>query len=90
VPDVAIDAMTNAAIQAQVRAIDVWSRLQISSTPTQAHASTWDLLAQGYSEAISTSGWQVSVNSTAYSQIQGWRVDDAVYSQVDAGYQFVY
>ena len=89
VPDVAIDAMTNTAIQAQVRAIDVWSRVQVTATPTQAHASTWDLLAQGYTESISLSGWQVTVNATAYDQIQALRYDDPA-SQYDSTFSYVY
>jgi hypothetical protein len=90
VPDVDIDAMTNTDIQAQVRAIDVWSRFQVTSAPTQAHASTWDLTAQGYTESISTTAWRVSVNATTYSQIQGLVYDDPVKGKYDSGNIYVY
>jgi hypothetical protein len=90
IPDADIDAMTNTAIQAQARAVDVWSRVQVTATPTQAHVSTWDLLAQGYTESISTSAWRVSVNATAYNRIPGLTLDDAVLGKLDSGNVLVY
>ena len=89
-PDVDIDAMTNTAIQPQVRAIDVWSRVQVTSMPTQSPASTLDLLAQGYTESISLSAWQVSVNATTIAQVQGLVLDDATLGKLDSGNQIVY
>jgi hypothetical protein len=76
--------------QAQLRGLELGDRITITGLPSQAPASTVDLVLEGYSETISLTGWELSANLSNYSAVQALVLDDDVYGLLDGDNRLIY
>jgi hypothetical protein len=64
-PVVAVDlAAVPDALRAQVQAVDLGDRIQITNPPASMAPGTIDLLAQGYTEILGAYDWDITYNCT--------------------------
>ena len=62
-------------------ALTIGSRVQVTSLPTEAPATTLDLFVEGMSDVFNTGGWTRTLNTSAVGQSGSvWQLDDATYS----------
>ena len=85
-----LDAYTSLADQAELRALDVDSRLDITGLPPQAPAATTVLRVNGYSEQISITGWDIAPSTSAFASVQAFVLDDTTYGDLDSSSVLVY
>lgn len=83
-PDLTLDGLTDASTSPSVRAIDLASRVQVTTMPSQSPTSTFDLRVQGYTETIGAGGWSVTANTTPYLVVRPLTLDDPVYGLLDS------
>lgn len=88
-PELALDALSEPGTAADVRALDIGSRVQITGMPAQG-AATFDLRVQGYTERIGAGGWSVTANTTPYLAGTPLILDDATYGRLDEGNRLAY
>lgn len=77
-----LDALTVTAA-AGARALEIGQRVQVTGMPSQAPAASFDLRVLGYSEDISTSGWDLVANTADFMPITPFILDDATYGVLD-------
>jgi hypothetical protein len=88
-PDLPLDGLTG-SVAADVRGLLIGSRVQVTGMPSQAPASTLDLRVEGYSERISTNGWDIRASTTPYFLILPLVLGDATYGQLDSTNRLAY
>lgn len=88
-PELALDALSEPGTAADVRALDIGSRVQITGMPAQG-AATFDLRVQGYTERIGAGGWSVTASTTPYLAGTPLILDDATYGRLDEGNRLAY
>lgn len=81
-PELALDALSEPGTAADVRALDIGSRVQITGMPAQG-AATFDLRVQGYTERIGAGGWSLLANTTPYLPVVPLILDDATHGLLD-------
>jgi hypothetical protein len=83
-PVVAVDlAAVPDALRAQVQAVDLGDRIQITNPPFSMAPGTIDLLAQGYTEVIGQFDWDITYNCTPAGPWNIWIVEDPDYGRPD-------
>jgi hypothetical protein len=71
------------ALRAQVQAVDLGDRMQITNPPASMAPATIDLLAQGYTEVLGAYDWDIVFNSTPAGPWNIWIVEDPDYGRPD-------
>lgn len=89
-PRVTLDAYSEPDHAAEVRALGIWDRVEVTGLPSQAPRSTEDLRVQGYSENISAQGWVLTANTSPFLVLNPMIADDPVYGEADADNVAVY
>ena len=89
-PELTLDGLTEPSTAAAVRALDIWSRVQVTGMPSQSPESTFDLRVQGYTERIGRGGWTVTANTTTFLQFVPFILDDPTYGLLDEGNRLTY
>ncbi len=80
-PQIGLDPLTDTANTAAILALDIGSLVVVTGLPSQAPSSSVELVVQGYTESIGTSGWYVT--PTTSTRIQVLILDDATYGGLD-------
>lgn len=77
---IGIDLIGNldAGTVAAALGVDIGRRVQVQGLPAQAPSSTVDLIVEGYTESVSTSGWTLDFNTTPYSLWRTYVLDESV------------
>ena len=89
-PELTLDGLTEPASAADVRALDIGSRIEVTDLPAQAPESIADLRVQGYTERIGAGGWTVTANTTPYLAVTSLILDDPVRGLLDSGNVLAY
>jgi len=81
--DVDIDVLTlTASQQASIMALELGDRLQITNMPSQAGASTYDLIVEGWTETLKMTEWKFSANTTDWDLESTWILGNATYGSL--------
>jgi hypothetical protein len=82
-PSLSLDLLTLTAAQAaSVQALELSDRVQITGLPSQAlnGTTTADLIVEGWTETLSADSWDMTFNTSNFSQASAWVLDDSTYS----------
>lgn len=63
--------------------LGVGSRITLTGLPAQAPAATADLFIEGWTETISTAGWQIAWNTSPAGQSVAWQLEMPEFSELD-------
>lgn len=89
-PQAGYDAYTEPTAGASLRRMELGDRVTVTDLPTQALASTVDLITEGFTQNISLTSWTITANTTNYTAVQGFVLDDAVYGELDSDSRLIY
>ena len=71
--------------------LEISDRLTVSGLPSQAPGSLVDLFLEGYSETISDSSWDLSLNTSSVSLAgRVWQLEDPTYGAIDSTNRVAY
>lgn len=69
---------------AQLLALDVGDRLQLTGLPGQAADTAPDLIVEGWTETATPDQWRLTFNTSPAGRYDVWRLDDAAHSVLDS------
>lgn len=91
IPAVSIDVLAaNAATRAIALALEISSRVGLSSLPSQAGSSTSDGFVEGYSEQITDNAWTLALNTSPADKGRVWQLGVAGSSELGTTTRLTY
>lgn len=89
---VSVDLLTSsAALQSAMANLELSDRLRVTGLPSQAPASTLDLVVEGWTETLSADAWSMAITTSTYNPAgSGWLLGDATYGVLGSTTRLVY